>query len=145
MIDLENYMFSRGVTREEFTEEMNKHLRSYVCPPGNHPHALTNRVLELQVSFMIHELRNTWERQYMNFIDFPESKTGVSGARAYAELFCALALRPGDGGPTNTVEDPGVQNAIRASLWPNRTSFSALSIRRDRAETVYRFFLANSR
>jgi hypothetical protein len=60
--DLENFMWENGISQEEFEEEMNKHLTSYVCPPGNHPQELLDRVLEIQINFMFHELRNTWER-----------------------------------------------------------------------------------
>jgi hypothetical protein len=149
--DLENYMWRNGISQEEFETEMNKHLNSYVCPPGNHPQEFLDRVLAVQIDFMFHELRNTWERFYLNFIDYPTHTTGVAGARAYAELFCVLALRPGPGtGEINDIVDLGVQEALRESLFGgagnlDRISYSALGIRRDRAETVFRQFQAGHR
>lgn len=146
--ELENYMWRSGVTPEEFFTEMNRHL-DRTCNPSNpnhhHPPELFDRVTRIQINFMFHELSNTWERQYMNYIDFPADKSGTAGARAYAELFCALALRPGDGGPDNMILDPGVLLAMQASPWPTRNSFSALATRRNRAENVLREFLTNSR
>jgi hypothetical protein len=143
---LESFMWENGISEEEFMEEMEKHLTSYVCPPGNHPQELMDRVLAVQIDFMFFELRNTWERFYITFIDFPTDTTGVAGARAYAELFCSLALRPGPGTTENDdIVDLGVQEALRASLFGgpgnlDRISFSALGVRRDRAETVFRQF-----
>jgi hypothetical protein len=144
--NLENYMWSQGIDRDQFYFEMNKHLHTYSCnPTRNHPQQFLNRVLQIQIDFMAHELRHTSERAYMNFIDFPVNRTGEAGARAYAELFCALSLRPGIGGENDAVLDPGVQSAILASSWPTRTTFSALDIRRERAAAAYRFYLTHSR
>jgi hypothetical protein len=141
---LENFMWSRGIDRDEFYTEMNKHLHSYTCNPSeNHPQPLLNNVLQAQIDFMAHEFRNTSERAYMNFIEHPESKTGVEGARAYAELFCALSLRPPNGGVNDTFLDPGVQRAILESSWPARTTACSLNVRRNRAATVYHFYLAH--
>ena len=149
---LENFMWDSGICEEMFIDEMNKHLTSYVCPPGNHPQELTDRVLAIQINFMFHELRNTWERFYMDFIDFPTNTTGVAGARAYAELFCSLALRPGLGVTENDdIFDLGVQEALRVSLFVGgvgnleRISYSALGIRRNRAEVVFRQFQTEHR
>ena len=107
---------------------------------------------KLQVAFMFHELRNTSERIYMNYVNFPSVRTGSAGARAYAELFCSLALRPGPGtGVDDNIQDPGVINALRASPYVggagnlDRTSYSALALRRNRAETVFLEFQANHR
>ena len=97
---------------------------------------------------MFHELKNTPERTYMNYINYPTSKTGIAGTRAYAELFCALALRPAPGaGNTNDILDAGVKNARRDSPYGgtgvlDRISFSNLSGRRTNAEQVYQRFLA---
>jgi len=147
--NLENFMWRNGVSQEAFTQEMNRHLNSTCTGTCMHPPELLNRVLELQVQFMFYELRNTGERQYLNFVNSPTSRTGVAGARAYAELFCALALRPGAGranGQDNII-DEGVIEARRASQFGgagtlDRTSFSALQLRRDRAEQVFRQFQA---
>ena len=136
--NMENFLWQSGISQDDFLEEMNKHLKRYCDhPTGLHPPILLNMVIEAQVNFMFHELANTWERQYMDYINYPAGTTGTAGARAYAELFCAMALRPGEGGAFNTVEDPNVQDALRASPWSHRTSYSALAIRRDRAEAVY--------
>ena len=145
--NLENFMWRNGVCQEEFTRERNRHLNSTCTSTCIHPTGLHNRVLELQVQFMFYELRNTGERQYLNFINSPSSTTGIAGARAYAELFCALALRPGSGRANgrDDIIDEGVIGARRASQFGgagnlDRTSFSALQLRRDRAEQVFRQF-----
>jgi len=141
---MEEYMWQNGVQQDAFLEEMNKHLTRYCSHPTSlHPQDLLERVIEAQIQFMFHELRNTWERQYVDYMSHVAGATGTVGARAYAELFCAMALRPGDGGRFNTVEDPGVLNALGASPWSSRTSYSALALRRDRAEAVYHAFLNN--
>jgi len=147
--NLENFMWRNGVSQEEFTREMNRHLNSTCTGTCMHPPELLNRVLELQIQFMFYELRNTGERQYMNFINSPTNTTGVAGARAYAELFCALALRPASGRANglDDIVDEGVINARRASQFGgagnlDRTSFSALQLRRDRAEQIFRLFQA---
>jgi len=145
--NLENFMWRNGVSQEDFTREMNRHLNRTCTGTCVHPSDLLNRVLELQVQFMFHELRNTGERQYMNFVNSPTNTTGVAGARAYAELFCVLALRPGPGranGRDNII-DEGIIEARRVSQFGgagnlDRTSFSALQLRRDRAEQVFRQF-----
>jgi len=149
---LETYMWNNGISQEQFQIEMNKHLTSICTGPGNHPQAFLDRILEMQINFMFHELRNTSERLYMNYIDFPIDKTGVDGARAYAELFCSLALRPGLGvGEINNIQDEGVIQALEASPYVggagrlDRISYSALEARRTRAENVYRQFLTNHR
>jgi len=147
---LENFMWQNGICQDAFTVEMNRHRNSQ-CNPNScpHPREFTNRVLEVQIRFMFYELRNTPERQYLNFIDFPDNRVGVAGARSYAELFCALNLRPGPGvGTANDIQDLGVQNARRASAFGgagnlDRINFGGLAARRDRAETVFRYFLAN--
>ena len=148
---LENFMWANGVAPSEFVAEMNKHL-SGICgsPQVAHPPALLNRVLELQINFMFHEFRTT-ERGYMNFVNFPVNRTGVQGARSYAELFCSIALRPGDGGPTNNILDEGVLAALQASPYVggvgqlNRISYSNLNGRRNNAERIYQQFLVNHR
>jgi hypothetical protein len=151
-INLESFMFrpGSGVTREEFEAEMNKHLHTYVCPPGTHPQGLLDRVLALQVEFMFHELRNTSEREYMTYINFPTVRTGSAGARAYAELFCSIKVRPGPGmSEADDIQDLGVQNALLASPYSGgrgimeRISFAGLAVRRNRADAV--FLQANQR
>jgi len=151
-INLENYMWNSGINPNQFRTEMNKHLTT-TCDPRNpnhqHPPALLDRALQVQINFMFHEFRNTSERAYMSFVDFPTNRLGVAGARAYAELFCAISLRPGDGGPTNNILDPGVLNALQASSHVgglgrlDRISYSNLNGRRANAERVYRYFLTN--
>jgi len=146
--NLENFMWRNGVSQEEFRREMNRHLNHTCTGVCKHPPDLLDRVLELQVQFMFYELRNnTWERNYMNFIDSPSSTTGIAGARAYAELFCVLALRPGSGRTNgyDDIVDEGVIEARRMSLFGgagnlDRTSFSRLQLRRDRAEHVFNQF-----
>jgi hypothetical protein len=145
--DLENFMWRNGISQEEFEAEMNKHL-TFVCnsPGCIHPPELLERVLQVQINFMFHELSNTWERFYFNYVDFPTNRTGFEGARSYAELFCALSLRPGPGNISgiDDILDEGVQNALRASPINDqgRISFSALAFRRSQAEVYYRQFLA---
>jgi len=148
---LENYMWDKGVLPEQFRAEMNKHITG-ICnnPRLHHPSALLDRVLEIQVNFMFHELTNTSERLYMSYINHPTSRAGPVGARAYAELFCVLVLRPGFGsGDINNIQDEGVQNALRASPYAggigtlNRISYSGLSVRRDRAAQVFQQYLIN--
>jgi len=154
--NLEAYMWNNGITQAEFTNEMNKHFRpdgtiGYCSNPQHvHPAAILDRALTLQINFMFHELRNTSERTYMNFINHPANKFGVAGARAYAELFCALSLRPGDGGPSGNILDEGVINARLSSGYNTginlgRISFHNLTGRRNNAETVYRFYINNAR
>jgi len=148
--NLENYMWNNGISQAEFITEMNKHGTG-VCSNPQHLHsaAFLERVTQIQVNFMIHEFRNTTERVYMNYIDFPTGRAGTAGARAYAELFCALALRPGDGGASNNIQDPGVVNARLTSPFNvgdnlGRISFSNLGGRRTNAENVFRSFLTNA-
>jgi len=145
---LESFMWSNGVSPEQFQTEMNKHLTG-ICtdPVRNHPSALLDKVLQLQINYMFHELTNTSERLYMSYINHPTSRTGSAGARAYAELFCVVVLRPGSGtGENNNIQDEGVQDALRASPYAggigelNRISYSGLSVRRDRAAQVYQQF-----
>jgi len=150
--DFENYMWSRGISEEAFYTEVRRHDTWYCNNPAMHPVELHDRVLQVQIDFMFHELRNTWERQYMGFIDFPTDRTGVAGARAYAELFCSLALRPGVGRTDNdAIRDLGVQTALMASPFVggsgrlDRISYSGLAVRRDRAETAYLYFINNHR
>jgi hypothetical protein len=151
--ELEKYMWQSGISQEEFYTEMNKHLTWYCGNPQHlHPPELLDRVLEVQINFMFHEFRTTSERLYLNYIDFPDSRTGIAGARAYAELFCSLALRPGPGASDiNDIQDEGVIRALQASPFVggagrlDRISYSALGVRRNRAEAVYIQYLANHR
>jgi hypothetical protein len=93
---------------------------------------------------LFHEFSASWERFYLTFVDHPTNKTGDDGARAYAELFCALAERPGGvPGSENDIQDPGVRQALRESQFVggvgklDRVSFSALASRRNRASAIY--------
>ena len=145
--ELEQYMWRNGISQADFTREMNKHLLSYCSDTTIHPQDLLDKVLVVQIDFMFHELKNTSERQYVNVIDFPTDKTGVAGARAYAELFCALALRPSPGRDNGLDDllDEGVIEARRLSLYGgagilDRISFNGLAVRRDRAEQIFRQF-----
>jgi len=147
--NLENFMWNNNITQSQFRTEMNKHLTE-TCrdPQGNHPSTLLNRVIDVQIRFMFHELQNTSERAYVDFINSPTNRSGVAGARAYAELFCALNLRPSVGwGDTNNVTDPGVLEALRASNHVggpgqlNNISYNNLSGRRNNAERLYREFI----
>jgi hypothetical protein len=145
--DLEAFMWRSGISQEEFEAERDKHLTWYCSSPGCiHPPDLLERVLQVQINFMFHELSNTWECFYFNYMDFPTNRTGVEGARSYAELFCALSLRPGLGNinGNDDIQDIGVQDALRASPINDqgRISFSALAFRRNQAEVYYRQFLA---
>jgi len=143
--EMENFMWNSGIPQDAFINEMNKHLTRYCNHPSSlHPPDLLDRVLDIQVQFMFYELRNTWERQYMDYTNYPAGITGVEGARAYAELFCALSVRPGDGGIYNTVEDYSVLDALKSSPWSHRTSYSALALRRDRAEVIYLAYLRSN-
>jgi len=152
-IAIETYMWNNGISREQFMEEMNKHLTWYCSNPQTvHPHDFLDSVLEVQINFMFHEFRTTSERLYLNYVDFPEDRHGIAGARAYAELFCSLALRPGPGtGEINDIRDEGVIRALTASPYVggagrlDRISYSALETRRNRAEAVYRTYLINHR
>jgi hypothetical protein len=167
--ELENFMFTRGVSRDDFYREESKHRDhngNHILCWGVYQHStwyqdgngdwqvdtrLYDRVLELQIAFMAHEFRNTSEREYMSYVDFPTVRTGTAGARAYAELFCSVALRPGAGGPDDNIQDLGVQNALRASPYAggrgalSTISFSALNNRRNNAETAFREFQRNHR
>jgi hypothetical protein len=146
---LENYMWANGISQTQFTTEMNMHLNN-VCGwwyGYNHSEAFFDRVLEVQINFMFHELRTT-EQQYMEFINSPSNMSGVAGARAYSELFSALVVRPGAGtGDINNVQDPGVRAAMRASIYYggagalDRTSLDRLDSRRIEAERMYWHFL----
>ena len=149
---LESFMWRNGVLQADFTREMNRHINSICSGTCMHPPELLNRVLQLQVQFMFYELTNTFERQYMSFIDFPMNRTGVAGARAYAELFCAIALRPSPGraGGLDDIQDVGVIEARRASAFGgagnlDRISFSGLAARRNNAEQIFRQFQAGHR
>jgi hypothetical protein len=152
---LENFMWNNGISRVQFVAEMNKHLdgpcdcipNPYYTPSNPHPQTLLDRVLEVQINFMFHELR-TSEVLYMEFINSPSNRTGLPGARAYAELFCGLVLRSGAGiGELNNVQDPGVRAALQASPHYggvgvlNRWSFSLLNERRLNADEVYWQFI----
>ena len=149
---LENYMWAHGISQVQFVTEMNKHL-DVICDPSNwnhwHSEAFFDRVLEIQVNFMFHELA-TSENFYMFYISHPSNRNGVAGATAYAELFCALVLRPGAGtGTINNIQDPGVREALRESQFVggpgvlDRVSFSRLDERRNEAEYVYWRFLSS--
>jgi len=152
--NLENFMWARGIDPDEFTAEVSKHLTS-VCnnPIAHHPSQILDRVLEAQINFMFHELRNTSERIYLDYIEFPANKSGVPGARAYAELFCVLAERPGvSANVIDEIQDEGVLLALTASPYfggpgvINRpTTFMGLETRRNRAANVYQLYLTNSR
>jgi hypothetical protein len=146
-IDLESFMWRNGISQAEFEAEMNKHLTWYCNSPEHvHPAELLERVTQVQINFMFHELSNTWERFYLTHVDFPTNRTGVAGARSYAELFCALALRPGPGNVNGADDllDAGVMRALQESIIidQGRISFSALAVRRNNAELFYRQFLA---
>ena len=76
------------------------------------------------------------------------NRTGLVGARAYAELYCSLVLRPGAGlGELNNVQDPGVRGAMQASPFYggsgvlDRVSFNRLNDRRNSADSIYWQFL----
>jgi len=150
--NLENYMWSNGISQAEFITEMNKHLTSY-CSASNvahqHPAAFLERVTQVQINFMFHEFRNTSESAYLTYIDWPTNRSGVAGARAYAELFCSMVLRPGADPRPGDIADTGVLNASRASPYVggvgqlNRISYSGLNERRNSAETVYQQYLNN--
>jgi hypothetical protein len=134
---LENFMWSNGISQAQFITEMNKHLDGECT--YDHPQPFFDRVLEVQINFMFHELRTT-ENFYMEFVNSPSNRTGMAGARAYAELYCGLVLRPGAGiGEVNNVLDPGVRGALQASPHYggtgvlNRVSFDRLDQRRDYA------------
>jgi len=147
---LENFLWSNGVSQADFNTEMNKHLTT-ICnnPAVNHPMEILDTVLKLQVNFLFHELKNTSERLYMTYVDFPTDKTGFTGSRAYAELFCSLVVRPGPGRITGTddINDSGVIDALRASPYSggvgrlDRISYSNLETRRSRSEVIYRQFI----
>ena len=141
---LEAFMWSNGISQSEFNAERDKHLKSYCNNAAAHPAEFLDRVLAIQVRFMFYEMSATWERFYLTFVDYPTQKTGVAGARAYAELFCALAERPGSGsGADSNIQDNGVQKALRESDFVggkgqlNRISFSALAKRRSQAEAIF--------
>ncbi|MCL2425553.1 MAG: phage tail tip lysozyme [Oscillospiraceae bacterium] len=151
-ISLENFMWRNGISQSDFTREMNRHLTGVCASTCIHPPEFLARVLEIQINFMFYELRTTSERLYMNFVDFPENKTGIAGARAYAELFCALALRPGPGRESglDDIQDVGVLFAREVSPFGgvdnlDRVSFSGLEVRRNRAEQVFRQFMTSHR
>ena len=151
---LEEYMWRNEISQEDFTAEMSKHLTG-VCsnPVSLHPNELLDKVLAVQINYMFHEFRNTSERLYLNYVDFPTEKTGAAGARAYAELFCSISLRPGLGrsNGADDILDEGVQEALQASPYSggagklDRISYSGLETRRNRAANVYQQFLTNSR
>jgi len=149
--NLEAYMWNNGISQEQFVEEMNKHLTAYCSssnPAHQHDAEFAKKVTQVQINFMFHEFR-TSESAYIGHINSVENKTDAAGARAYAELFCALSLRPGADPRPGDILDTGVLNALRASPHVggvgqlNRITFSGLNERRTSAETVYRQFLAN--
>ena len=148
--DLEAFMWKNGIKQADFVAERNKHLNSVCTDITIHPQALLDRVLEVQIMFMFHELATTWERFYLTFVDHPTDKTGVAGTRAYAELFCCLSLRPGNGGASDSIQDTGVQRALRESDFVggkgvlNRINYSQLNTRRIRAQTVYELYNENA-
>jgi len=149
---LQNFMWANGISQADFTREMNRHLNTVCSGTCMHPPELLDAVIRVQINFMFHEFRNTSERVYLNFVDFPVNQTGVAGARAYAELFCAIALRPSPGraGGLDDIQDVGVIEARRAAPFGginhlDRISFSGLAVRRDRAEAIFRYFQANHR
>jgi len=152
--NMQNYLWNNNVDQRQFDTEMHKHLDG-LCNPNNashrHPQELLERVTTLQVRFMFEELRNS-ERHYIGFRDFPSSRTGVMGSRAYAELFCVLVLRPGSGtGSDNNIQDGGVREALRASTYVggvgnlDRVSYNRLASRRFNAEEVFLQFLTHHR
>ena len=150
--NLETFMWNNGITQSQFLAEMNKHGAS-VCrdPIGSHSSSQLNRAIDVQIRFMFHELVNTSERAYVEFINLPTNRTGVAGARAYAELFCALNLRPSVGwGDNNNILDQGVRNALQASNHVggpgvlNNVSYNNLTGRRNNAERLYNEFLATN-
>ena len=139
---MENHMWNNGISEVDFIRERNKHLDTTDCT-YDHGTIFTDRVMEAQISFMFSEL-NSSEALYRSYIDHPSNRTGVAGARAYAELFCVLVLRPGAGtGTINNIDDPGVRDALRASPYEggagvlNRVSYSQLNNRRAEAEYIF--------
>ena len=142
---LESFMYSNGVLQRDFIAERNKCPDGSPCPRYFHDWQFSDRVLELQINFILHDIRNT-ERQYMYHINSPSNRTGIEGAMAYAELFCALYVRPpGTGiGEINRIRDPGVRDALRVSQFAggpghvdNNFSYSELDMRRRMAEQTF--------
>jgi len=141
---LENYMWRNGINEQTFITEMNRcSVGDAQCSIYNHAHNITiyNRVLEVQVNYIIHEMR-TSERHYMDHINAPSNRTGRAGASSYSELFCALFVRPGAGiGPNNEIRDPGVRQALRGTqFYQNRYSYDGLAMKRNMAESTYANF-----
>ena len=141
---LVNYMWSNGISQVQFVSEMNRHTDGN-CYCWQIPD-FRDRVLEVQVNFLLHELR-TSENHYLEYLNSPSNRTGYPGARAYAELFCVMVVRPGVGiGAINNVVDPGVREALQMSPFVggpgelNRVSFSMLDARREySANTFWRY------
>ena len=158
-VALENYMWANGISRVRFYEEMevHKHEVGGYCsnPITKHPDAaFLNKVLQVQVNFMFHEIRTADDGLYMRYIDHPAIRTGQVGAVSYAELFCALAVRSGPGRPgpgslfdSDTIQDLGVLLALQASPYVggegvlNRISFHILGERRLEAYDAYNLYL----
>jgi len=138
---LEAFMWSNGIDKNQFIAEMNRHLDKGCADTSIHPTEFFNKVLDVQIKFMLHELTTTWEKFYFNFVDYPTNKTGEAGAKAYAELFCVLSLRPSQGGTNDNIQDLGVQKALKESDFGGkgvlgRINYSQLNVRRNNAVDV---------
>jgi len=156
-VAMENYMWANGISRVAFYEEMEKHGQAggfCTDPDTKHDAAFLNKVLQVQVNYMFHEIRSVDEGLYMRYIGHPTSRTGQAGAVSYAELFCALAVRSGPGRPgpggifdSDTIQDLGVLLALQASPYVggegvlNRISYHILGERRWEAYDAYNLYL----
>ena len=84
----------------------------------------------------------SWVNWLYNCIDQVQNKTGVEGARAYAELFCVCVERCING--AYSVEDPGVYQIMRNYYGGRVYTYQDLSNRRNNAEAIYRQFMGLS-
>jgi peptidoglycan hydrolase-like protein with peptidoglycan-binding domain len=142
--EMEDFMWANGINRTQFEAERNKHLTSICNNTSVHPKEFLDRVVDVQIRFMLHEWSSTWERLYLTYVNHPTNLTGEDGAMAFAELFCCISLRPGAGGASDNIQDQGVQRALRESPFVggagklDRINYSQLNTRRNNAVEIFR-------
>jgi hypothetical protein len=92
--------------------------------------------LQLQVLVQSHYGGDSWVANFDENLDKVSSKTGVSGARSYCELFCAMCERCTGG--TDDILDPVVYNFIMNECYSHADEkYQMLSERRDAAVAIY--------
>ena len=127
--------------------ESNSAFRSYMTGNGFTFHAYTPnagiQAAPIPYAFTwLTEQHPSWVNWLYGVIDQVQNKSGVEGARAYAELFCVCIERCING--AYSVEDPGVYKIMRNYYGGAVYTYQHLARRRDNAAAIYREFMGIS-